>query len=416
MKMASTGVRYLVSNSLTHPENTAGNFKVSYDKAINLTGKKIALVNATFTKAQSNVLQEKITLRFKSHMVTKQGPKGKLELSKTALSESPTSWLEYFQKFNKELLDRVTKKKLVHIGGALIEKTKAQIQVFNRTDFTCEVYFTTHLPKTAGWRILNSNSYLEEYSPIYESTYEQQTGMKIMLSVKPKSNLTLYFYVGEFPGINTQQFLPNDVAIRNTHLELNQFTVKAYRSKRVRQSPMEVNIHPGPAHFETIEALLSKINEDPNFKNLGLFEYSPERVKLSLSSSAVKILKDINFGGLEHHFGFDERVINIELNPLTKVFIAARPPDMTRGTHNFFIYCSLVKDVPVNEQNVPLLATLDAKKGAYGKQIQHHMNTPIFVDCVDGPQQLIEVTIGDDSGNVKNLLQGRTTLTLAIMD
>lgn len=96
--------------------------------------------------------------------------------------------------------------------------------------------------------------------------------------------------------------------------------------------------------------------------------------------------------------------------------IAERPPDMTRGTHNFFIYSSLVKNVPINEQTVPLLAVLDATAGEYGQQVQHHVRAPVYVDCIDGPQQKVEISIADDTGNVNGLLQGNTLLTLAIRD
>ena len=70
-------VLHLVSNSFTHPENTASSFKVSYIVPFDLWGRKIALVDATLTKAQDNVLQEKIpftksykTKKHASHLIT----------------------------------------------------------------------------------------------------------------------------------------------------------------------------------------------------------------------------------------------------------------------------------------------------------------------------------------------------------
>ena len=87
---------------------------------------------------------------------------------------------------------------------------------------------------------------------------------------------------------------------------------------------------------------------------------------------------------------------------------------MTRGTHHFYIYYSLVRSVAINEKNLPLLATVDATKGNYGEQIVHPIQFPLFVDCESGPTQVIEVTISDDVGNIKGLLMGRTKLTLAI--
>ena len=121
----------------------------------------------------------------------------------------------------------------------------------------------------------------------------------------------------------------------------------------------------------------------------------------------------IDLGGLEYHFGFDERILRHATNG-RQVYIAQRPPDMTRGIRHFFIYCSLVKGVTINEQVLPLLASIDATKDTYGQQIMHPVQHPLFVECVEGPQQLIEVTIADDTGNVRGLLMGRTKLTLAI--
>ena len=61
--MNHTKVLHLICNSFTHPKNTASSFKVSYNVPFDLRGRKIALVDATLTKAQENVLQEKLHLR-----------------------------------------------------------------------------------------------------------------------------------------------------------------------------------------------------------------------------------------------------------------------------------------------------------------------------------------------------------------
>ena len=62
--MNTSPVIHLLSNSLAHPENMASNFKVSYNVPFDLRGKHIALVDATFTKSQPNILQESITFKF----------------------------------------------------------------------------------------------------------------------------------------------------------------------------------------------------------------------------------------------------------------------------------------------------------------------------------------------------------------
>ena len=64
-------VLHLVSNSLTHPENSANSFKVSYNAPFDLRRRKITLVDVTLTKAQDNVLQENITFT-KSYKINKQ--------------------------------------------------------------------------------------------------------------------------------------------------------------------------------------------------------------------------------------------------------------------------------------------------------------------------------------------------------
>ena len=58
--MNNSSVIHLVNNAPEHPENTAAQFKVSYNLPFDLTGKKIALIDASFTKAQNNVLGEKL--------------------------------------------------------------------------------------------------------------------------------------------------------------------------------------------------------------------------------------------------------------------------------------------------------------------------------------------------------------------
>ena len=60
-------VIHLASNATEHPENTAAQSKVSYNTPFDLTGKKVALIDASFTKAQNNVLGEKLLLQCADH-------------------------------------------------------------------------------------------------------------------------------------------------------------------------------------------------------------------------------------------------------------------------------------------------------------------------------------------------------------
>ena len=62
--MDTSQVVHLVSNSPLHPENTASNFKVSYNVPFDFHGKRVVLVDVAFTKSQPNILQENITFKF----------------------------------------------------------------------------------------------------------------------------------------------------------------------------------------------------------------------------------------------------------------------------------------------------------------------------------------------------------------
>ena len=168
---------------------------------------------------------------------------------------------------------------------------------------------------------------------------------------------------------------------------------------------------PGPREFENVETLINHINSLNGFSLHAVLSTVNGSVQLVTKSSPYK--KEIDFGGLEHHLGFQDKVIQVEANN-THSFNASLPPNMTGGTHHFYIYCSLVKGVIVNEKILPLLATVDATKGRRGQQVIHSVKFPLFVECVDGPQQMIEVTVSNDTGDIKGLLMGRTKLTLAI--
>lgn len=101
--MTSTSVRYLVSNSLSHPENTAANFKVTFKEPFDLTGKRIALVNATLTKAEANVLEEKIVFNFKPQPIKLKGEKVSVNIADFSLLPLLTNWQQFFHRYNKTL-------------------------------------------------------------------------------------------------------------------------------------------------------------------------------------------------------------------------------------------------------------------------------------------------------------------------
>ena len=70
--------------------------------------------------------------------------------------------------------------------------------------------------------------------------------------------------------------------------------------------------------------------------------------------------------------------------------------------------------LPLMKKILPLLITVDATKGNYGQQVIYSVRYPLFVDCIHGPQQMIEITISDNMDSTESILAGQTKLTLAI--
>ena len=176
--------------------------------------------------------------------------------------------------------------------------------------------------------------------------------------------------------------------------------------------PKEISaFQPGPRYFVNIIDFIHYLNNMSGFGSLASLALIYGKVVLSVGAGIIEFC-DIDLGGLNNHLGFDDSILRVMLE--NRVFSANRPPDMTRGTHHFYIYCSLVRSVAINKKNLPLLATVNATKGNYAEQMVHPIQFPLFVDCKSGPMQVIEVTISDDVGNIEGLLMGRTKLTLAI--
>jgi hypothetical protein len=397
---AEPSALYLISNSLTNPNNTAGNFSVLYNTPLNLTGKKIALANATFTKGQSNVLEEAITVAFKQPAVQiEKGPATTINLANDVVARGPRNWANFFDWLNRDFLNSIS----VRTEFSTTTK-KATTVVKNLSDFECEVSVHTDVPH--GWVVTCS----APPALVTNITIPDRSlaGSLVMLKIPVGDTRAVTMDVSDATMFN---FLQTEEEFQAIHRKLFQFKLTYFPSKHI-PPVKDVVVQPGPGHFASIQALLSKINKDVKFAKIGTFHYVTGKVKLVLKREAVKKVLRIDFGGLQHHFGFDSA--SVKFTTPKSSLIAERAPDMTRGTHNFFIYSSLVKRVLVNEQKVPLVAVLDATAGEYGQQIQHHVRSPIFLDCVDGPQQKVEVSIADDSGSVSGLLQGITMLTFSI--
>ena len=163
-------------------------------------------------------------------------------------------------------------------------------------------------------------------------------------------------------------------------------------------------VQPGPVYFNSVNELI-----DGKLKIKIAFH------KISISRPEGSCVKTLDLGGLQNHLGFTSRVLEFGVGKPSK-YIADHPPDMTRGTHHFYIYCSLVKETALNNKMLQILATVDATKGRYGEKVVYPIVHPLFVDAVEGQQQVVEVTIADGTGTSKGLITGETKLTLAVQD
>jgi hypothetical protein len=404
--MSFSSVFYLASNSLTAAQNTSGKFSVLFNEPFDLTGKKIALTSATFTKGQANVLDEKITVDFNPiDEKVKGGPVEKnlsIPASTVMGSEPMLTWEAFFNNFPSTIYSG--QRPFINVKTKYFSNTRqAKITVRNRSDFPCEISYLNERSPGTAWRVINVPTQKTERvsSPI--------EAYKVTLTLAPMRQLVVKIDVARIGRYDFNEL--NSDAGRSRFEDLFQFNIKAIKTLKPL-TPTSLVIKPGPGHFDSIDALLSKINK--KLASVGSFKYVAGKVHLRLKPTEVKTVKQIKLGGFQHHFGFDSAVLKLKKKKTN--FVAQRPTDMTRGTHNFFIYTSLVKNVHINEQRVPLLAVLDATAGEYGQQVQHHVQAPVYVECEEGRSQKIEVSIADDSGNSTGLLQGNTMLTLAIKD
>jgi hypothetical protein len=174
---------------------------------------------------------------------------------------------------------------------------------------------------------------------------------------------------------------------------------------------------PGRGQYENVTSIIAAINRLKGFSALATLRWDKVASKTILKVKSTTPYCRINLGGFERHLGLkDAEFQHGHISQTGPAFTATtvvgtKPPDMTGGTHHFFIYCNLMKEVGVNEKMLQLVATVDATKGGYGEQIRHTIPHPIFVSCVGGNRQVIEVTIANDVGKCEGLLMGRTTLT-----
>ena len=385
-------VIHLVSNAPEHPENTASKFKVSYNLPFSLKNKKIALIDATFTKSQQNVLEEKIKFQFdetpKSYYRTQR-----YELTDIGLGDTKTNLTAFFKRYTKDFYSMTdTTAPPILLGSCKHTYSEAdnllQITVINKSAYTCKIEI-----KKGKW-VLKSEG--------------EASGDSYTIDVAPKTSKILKF---DTSGINYQAI--------GDHVDykkfLNSMDFRVYfESVLVVTHPRMRNkeFQPGPNHFATIKELIKTINNLEGFSEWAKLSLDHGKVQFAIKRVIDKC--NIHLGGLQHHLGFDKDILKVDER--VRRFKANRPPNLSGGTHHFFIYCSLVKNVLVNNSLVPLLCTLDATKGKYGEQVMHPVVHPLFVEANEGPHQTIEIVIADDTGNQQNLLMFRTKLTLSVED
>jgi hypothetical protein len=118
--MISSNVLYLASNSLTNPKNTPGKFSILYNNPLDLSGKKIALVSATFTKGQANVLEEEISVFYTPSNSVEKGRALLINMAERASLKKPISWAQYFTHYTTDLYgpgDSNKRQKLISISA-----------------------------------------------------------------------------------------------------------------------------------------------------------------------------------------------------------------------------------------------------------------------------------------------------------
>jgi hypothetical protein len=403
----------LISNSLTQSSNGAGQFKIIFNNPLNYTGKKVALIKAALTKGQSNVLEEKLTYTFNELHPT-PGLKMVVNITEFDDSDSVNTFFLRYQRTVK------------HESKIMLQTTysfnkvdkKIRISVLNLTDFNVNLYWKTFVGGTppGSWTFEGVNTgtqisteYIRGSGPmaryLTRSTFQLPDHHRNMVTIDPNKTVTLTFST-EHMDLG----LPTSTAAYEVFKYIHQIDAE-YTPSVMNIRPVTKVFQPGPGHFDTIEMLLLRVNE--LLDQIGTFSFKNGKVHFQVLPSTPSF--KLNFGGLKMHFGFDDNELVYTKGSMSK-FIAQRPPDLTRGTLHYFIYCSLIKNVQVNEQMVPLLATVDATQGKYGHQYITDVKIPLFVDCEEGPQQIVEVTIANDNGSIEGLLMGETQLTLAFSD
>ena len=389
-------VIHLVSDVNEHPENTAADFKVSFNTPFSLKGKRIALIDATLTKSNFNIWNDGIGFIYMQRRQVLDVVDEPFIVSKRPWTRSITTPEAFFQRFTQEFKARRggTPKLLGKCEHTLSRNGRfLRIKFFNETDYEA---------------IINIDSTKWNVNDPYGRTGDDNG--RLVISVDPHSSETVSLRLRRMDW----SFL-NDLEEYNTFTQKSMIFFLKHKTMVEKPPKLPDKFRTGPGYFENIEDFISAFNDVKGFSKVA--QLSLKHGKVVLTTRANLEPCEIQFqSGLEKVLGFDGDSLSIMQSGKEVEFRANRPPNLYRGPHHFFVFCSLVKNVMVNNVHKPLLSTLDATKGKYGEQIMHPVIHPLYVETDEGPHQLIEIVIEDDSGNRRNILMGKTKLTLSIID
>ena len=417
-----------VSNDPKNPGNTASDFRVTYNSPVDMTGKQMALTSVTLTKSQPNVVDETVELFVASEELVDRVDtlvhlmQSDVEEDQLTPLSNPLFASRFIGGYKKAILKDSGERTLVTAEVKLYGGGRfGRFEVSNEsTEQEAVISLNMYARRARGWTIYRIGGDLVQmdgprWVPQSDRVASQPSAFKLAGGKKGTILFGFHKTTGdkgltlENPEDDLAAYMWLDELKNNT-----EFRIAINSNTKVKKQKVTKTVaKPGPAYFDSVTDLTANLNRNAAFSALAKLQYATESRKIVLT---LKPKVTIKLGGLQHHLGFDRDIlVNDSESPTAeKTFEADRMPDMTRGTHNFFIYCSLTDPVMVNDKRLNLLATVDATKGGYGEQVRHNVTHPIFVDCVAGLHQNVHITIADDVGNYSNLLMGRTILTCAV--
>ena len=166
--MQNPQVIHLVSNSFTHPDNTANSFKVSYNVPFDLTDKKVALIEASLTKSNANVLNEAIIVKSHRPPVKKYAGFMTNNVSHIA-SEDVSSWEKFFQLLATPIKDS-DGSTIIHMSSTLrASKKLVRFVINNSSNHKVKIKTSSTLNPHEGWGWQGTNFLFKAYNPVTTS-------------------------------------------------------------------------------------------------------------------------------------------------------------------------------------------------------------------------------------------------------